>query len=188
MEMDWVLAIMRNNDTHALIHYYTKPNTRECIKETERVLEYFERDENINQDIRLVADSYVKDNGGRWGSNEEYEALKKDYNSVGSLVSTDMSKCALYVIPENVGKIFCDKGFNVYIDFDNDKIGLNVLNIDYNLLDVCKMSGWGWRSITPYYVDKNYMDFSFWHSEDMLGLYKKYEVLHNGMFFYSLKT
>lgn len=188
MEMDWTLAIMRNGFAHALIHYYTKPSTYECIKEAERVLEYFERDENINQDIRLVAYNYMKINSGRWGSHKEYDALKKDYKFVGSLAYTDVAKSALYVIPENVGTIFCDKEFNVYIDFDNDKIGLNVLNIAYNFNDICKMSSWDKRSITPYRTDKNYMDFSFWHSEDMLGLYKKHDIIYNGMYFYSLKT
>ena len=77
MKMKWTLTIMRNGFAHALICYYTEPSTYECIKETERVLEYFERDENINQDIRLVAYNYMKINGGRWGSNKEYEALKK---------------------------------------------------------------------------------------------------------------
>lgn len=92
MKMKWTLTIMRNGFAHALICYYTEPSTYECIKETERVLEYFERDENINQDIRLVAYNYMKINGGRWGSNKEYEALKKDYNFVGVLVSTDAPK------------------------------------------------------------------------------------------------
>lgn len=188
MEMDWTLAIMRNGFAHALIRYYTKPSTYECIKETERVLEYFERDENINQDIRLVAYNYMKINGGRWGSKKEYEALKKDYNFVGTLVSTDAPKSTIYVIPENVGAIFCDNEFNAYIDFDNDKIGLNVLNIAHSFNNICKMSGWDSHSITPYHTDKNYMDFSFWHSEDMVGLYKKYDIIYNGTFFYSLKT
>lgn len=187
MREGWVLAIMRKNDTHVLIHYDYEPLTIKCIKETEHVLEYFSRPENINRDMRLVAYEYIKENSGVWGSEEERKALAKDY-SVDALKYGYASNGALYVIPENVGKIFCDKGYNAYIDFDNDEICVNTLNIAYKYADILKMSGLEDSHIKPYRVDENYMNFPFWHSDDMLSLYQKWTILYNGMFFYSLKT
>lgn len=157
----WTISVVKDGDYQACFYYKTRVNTRRAWKEAEKIIDFFQREENINKPPDLVAFEYIAENRGLM-ENENWQELFHKYphiyrlhgNFTGGVLYTGRSRIASAI-----------ETYGITINFDNDNIETDMLSLSFDFDCILKDTGLKMPLFKVYNIpvknlyDCNFLDF-----------------------------
>ena len=166
----WTISIIKDGDCQACFYYNERVNTRRAWKETEKIIDFFQKDENLNEPPELVAFKYIAENEGLM-EHENWKELFHKYpciyplrgNFAGGVLYTGRSRIASAI-----------ETYGITINFDNDNIETDMFSLFFDFKAILEDTGLKMPLFKVYNVpvknliDCNFLDFdkyqNYWYN------------------------
>ena len=166
----WTISIIKDGDCQACFYYNERVNTRRAWKETEKIIDFFQKDENLNEPPELVAFKYIAENDGLM-EHENWKELFHKYPYIYPLRGS-FAGGVLYTGRSRIASAI--ETYGITINFDNDNIETDMFSLFFDFNAILENTGLKMPLFKVYnipvknLIDCNFLDFdkyqNYWYN------------------------